>query len=476
MSNLPVSNRSSARRIVALAAILTACGLPSIPDAPEPANGRPNILLISLDTVRRDALGTYGDGAEASDTPRLDELARESVVFEQAYAPIPFTLSSHMTLFTGLAPDVHGVLGRRHRLAEDVTTLPRHLADAGWSTHGYVTNEWMKADFGFGRGFDHYERVPHGLTYAERVNERALTTLDDAPGDRPWFLFLHYLDAHSDFQRTGHNLPYHTPDADRSDLGIAADDPRFCDDQGECATAFLLAADDHGRSIEPDLLSSTKALYARGVRYLDRHIGALFDALRQRGLYDDTLIIVLADHGEEFREHGRFIHSQAFEECVSVPLMVKLPGGRSAGRRIAGPVSHQDLLPTLLEWLGLPDDGASQGSSLVHVLEGATHEGHEILVRDKNRRRYGLRRGRFKVLRDYEADTVALYDLEVDPGETRDLAALRPGIRDGLLNQLEDRLRRDRERANQIGTGSASEDEMLTPEERERLKAIGYVD
>lgn len=453
--------------------VLSGCVSEALPrGVPE----RPNVLLISLDTVRRDAVGAYHGSDGPSDTPYLDRFARESVLFEQAYAPIPSTLPSHMTMFTGLSPDVHGIQRSDLRLADHVVTLPQRLAEAGWRTEGIVTNAWIKADYGFGRGFDRYQELPHGFLFAERVNHRAVEALDALPVGAPWFLFLHYLDAHSDPRRVGHTLPYFAPDRFREDTGIAADDPRFCDPQGRCATDFLLEADLARRAVQTEIVRDVRALYARGVRYLDTQLGTLFAALRKRGLYEDTMIIVLSDHGEEFREHGRFAHTQAFEPGVAVPLMIKMPGGAGAGRRVPDPVGHEALLPSLLELLQLPPVEDARAASFAGLVHGVARAEGAVLVRDKQRRRYGFRLGRYKLIRDFDAGTVALYDLNRDPSESRDLSTVRPAVTRDLEARLERRLRRDRRQAVVVRAAVPTVVPVLTAEEQQRLEAIGYVD
>ncbi len=155
---------------------------------------RPHIVLISLDTLRRDAVGAYAD-LQASRTPNLDAFAATGTRFANAFVPMPFTLPSHMSLFTGLYPDVHRVVSKETALGDGIDTLPARLRDAGYATLGVVTNAWMKPGFGFGRGFDQYDQLEPGDFFAERVNQRALALLDGRGDDeRPVFLFLHFLD------------------------------------------------------------------------------------------------------------------------------------------------------------------------------------------------------------------------------------------------------------------------------------------
>ncbi len=176
-------------------------------------------------------------------TPRLDELAADSVVFENAFVEAPHTLPSHMSPMTSVYPDVHGVEPEQGPLPGPFVTLAQILRGAGFHTMGLVTSEWLKADFGFGRGFDEYERLPHQRTYSGRVNAAALRSLERGKG--PQFLFLHYYDLHSDFGqgRADNKSPYYSPPEYRRGLAVSADGHEFCDEEGHCNTTYLVAAD-----------------------------------------------------------------------------------------------------------------------------------------------------------------------------------------------------------------------------------------
>jgi len=290
-----------------------------------------------------------------------------------------------MSIFTGLYPDVHGVDRKKSRLSEAVPTLSTLLHEAGYNTFGVVTNLWMKGEFGFARGFDHYERLPYGLVYADRVNSRIFQLIDARAGhESPLFLFVHYIDPHSDFLNVGENaLPYYAPPEFLEPTGIPADSREFCDHQDNCATEFLLAADREGRPLAPETVDRIAMLYERGVAYLDHELGILIDGLRSRNLWDDALVIITSDHGEEFREHGLFIHIQPYVENLAIPLMVKLPGGRAGGSRVDSTVETVDLLPTLLDAARVPHPAHIQGESLLPLIEGESPRSAATFGRDK---------------------------------------------------------------------------------------------
>ncbi len=439
---------------------------------------QPNVLFISLDTVRRDALGVFrDDGAGPSSTPHLDAFARDAVIFDDAVAPMPFTLASHMSMFTGFYPDVHGVSKPKRQLAQGVTTLPSVLQDSGYHTVGFYSNDWMKPSFGFDRGFDRYERIAHELTFADRLNEKLLDTIDATPPAKPWFVFLHYFDAHSDNTTRQSTLPYYAPSPFLDDLGIHPTDQRFC--QGEaCATAYLLNLNRSAQPLSTGEIQTLTALYERGIRYLDDRMGALFQNLRERGQYDDTLIVVIADHGEEFREHGRLIHSQPYVESVAIPLMIKLPGQQRAGERIGVPAETIDLMPTVLSALGLPVPDTIQGLDQLAPIEtvGAHDAGpSQALAQDKhNFQRYGLYTPSHVLVFDYKTDHSELYDRQADPGLLNDLADTQPALRDALHAQLDSLVRESHQRAKDL-IATEVEAGAMTREEEELLKSLGYL-
>lgn len=449
--------------------LLAACNHPS----------SSKIILISLDTCRADALGVLS-GDRPSSTPHLDAFATDAVVFENAFAQIPHTLPSHMSMFTSVYPDVHGVKPDLDVLPESLLTLPQILHDAGYRTIGRVTSDWLKPDFGFGRGFDDYELLDAGLTFAPRVNEAALERLDAVRADgQPLFLFLHYYDLHSEYGAGPgtSKLPYYSPPAYRTGLGVSEDGKEFCDAEGNCGISYLIASDVGRRKLPADELETIHALYRAGVRYLDDQLGILFTALKERGLYTDSLILITSDHGEEFREHGRFIHSQPYDETLHVPLLIKFPQSWKAGTRVPDVVQTVDILPSLLDYLGLESPAYAQGKSFLDRIRGGARPQEWVLAQDTvDKLRYAVRSDRMKLIVDLEKARRELYDLAADPKERVNLIAHRPEATAQLETRLKNLLRANRAlRAHLVGTGKEGED-LLTAQERERLRSLGYLD
>ncbi len=440
----------------------------------------PDILLISLDTLRSDCV--WPQSGRAPDMPWLAEYAAGAIQFRAAQAPIAFTLPSHMTLFTGLHPQSHGVDEGRP-LASAVAPLGERLRTLGYATLGLHTNEWMKGDFGFARGFDRYEQLPHAPTYADRVREAALAGWPAARGEKPRFLFLHFMDAHSDFFGVQQNpLPYYSPPEFRSDLEGAGEAREFCLADGGCATDYLLSGQLDAGGLDESRVRLAETLYRRGARYLDAQLQQLFAELAVRGLLEHTLVVITSDHGEEFREHGRMLHSQVYEESLRVPLIVKLPGKSSAARIVDSPVGLADLLPTVLDLIGAPpappEGEMLDGSTLVPLLRGeAGGAVRPLLSQDKlTRSVFGLRRGNWKLVSDLHSGERKLFDLVADPGERRNLAEREPAVLDELSSALRTTLARSRAVARRVGAQRAQWEEVLTREEVARLRSLGYID
>jgi arylsulfatase A-like enzyme len=446
-------------------------GCREAPPAPE------HVILLSLDTLRRDAVGAYRQD-RPSITPSLDDFARESVVFENARAQMPFTQPSHMSMFTGLYPGVHGVIGAGSRLSAEVSPLAELLQRAGFRTAGLAVNAWMHADFGFGRGFDDYRVVWGGATHAEELNHAALGILEAAKRDGArLFLFVQHFDPHSDdSEDTQSSAPYFAPGTS-SEESAAAD---YCLESGECASRYLAWADARKVGVPAKKLREIHGLYEDGVRHLDGELRRFFDALRALDVYDRSLIIVTSDHGEEFREHGRFLHSQPYEETLALPLLVRFPGGRFAGQRRAELVETVDFLPTILDALGLDIPEIIQGRSLLPLLAGGGPLRTHALGRDKSRPgRYALAGARYKLIHDYETGRSELYDLEEDPGETLDRSQGEPRRVEEMRRVLDERLRANRKLAEELRKAAKKAPQpgsVLSDDEKARLEALGYLE
>jgi arylsulfatase A-like enzyme len=453
-------------------------GAPATPPRAVPPIRAEHVILLSLDTFRADAAGWLGDPTNSL-TPSLDAFARDAVIFRRARAQIPFTQSSHMSMFTGLYPIVHRVHGETAQLRRGIPTLAEILQRDGFSTHGFYVNNWMKEHYGFGRGFDRYEEVPGGVTHADHLNSAAFATLDEIEtSDRRLFLFVQYFDPHSDDKElTQSSLPYYSPAQFRSDLDLPDPDTAFCDAKGRCAAQFIQWANISGREVSPESVAQIRGLYDAGIRYLDFELGRFFAKLEESGIYDRALVIVTSDHGEEFFEHGKFLHNDTYEEHIAVPLLIKFPMNAHAGLSLDVLAESVDLLPTVLDHLEIEIPRALQGRSLLPSIRGGSGPRDYSFSQDKSKiGRFSLADARYKLIYDTEQQSGTLFDLIKDPGEQLDISTREPQRFSKMQQQLESRLLLYQNQAARLRL--LSEDTMapsLSDEEKERLRGIGYL-
>lgn len=313
----------------------------------------PSVILISLDTVRLDHTGLHGYGRET--TPNLVSLAAESVVFERAYTTWAWTLIAHMSLLTGLYPSQHGVYTKQSMLPTSFPTLAERLKSAGYHTMGFYKPGWLDPRYGTARGFDIYE--PHET--AEEAEGHWRAAMSQRPMSSPFLLFIHLFDAHNKPLAKGRTMyeppePYDVaflPDPKGRLSGI---DPRLLWKKGDA-------------DLSDQQREALVALYDGGIRYVDDKVGTWVEEWRASGLLDRTILIITSDHGEGLAERSPAWgeHGGHFEEGLRAPLLVRFPDGYLRGVRVQRPVSHIDLLPTLLECLGMEEDDRLPGFSML---------------------------------------------------------------------------------------------------------------
>ena len=428
------------------------------------AKGPANVVLVVVDTLRADALGCYG--APANPTPALDALAREGVLFEKAASSAPWTLPSFGSLFTSAFPGMHGAVGtfetRFHTLHRNLVTAAQAFRRQGYATGAVVNNIFLKQEFGFRKGFETYDFFPaeiRRIRPAEKVTDRALRWLDDhGDGARPFFLFVHYYDPH---------FAYLPPEPFRSRFGGEVTDKiKAIEDPVDVRDGKVV--------LDSEERDDLQRLYTGEVAYTDREIGRLIDHLRAAGLLDRTLVVVTADHGEEFWEHAGFEHGHTlYEELLHVPLILRFPNGTFSGRRVDAPVRLMDLVPTLLDRLGLDAPPTFRGESFLCLLEENPGEyrvpfyfeaclyGHE---------KKALRVRNLKLILDTASGKTELYDLAADPGEKKDLCETLPQA----AAELEKALRRIMGEVRAVSAGRASPVD-LSGETLEKLRRLGYI-
>ncbi len=342
--------------VIAGLAILAGCA-GSAPEGDPGGDGlRPTrgYVLISLDTLRADHLGLYG--YERDTSPFLDELGRRAVVFERASVQYPTTLTSHMSILTGLYPAEHGVYPPADVLSSEIETLPEAFQRSGFTTAGFTEGGYMDGSFGFSRGFDVFEA--DGVRRAdlvERTFERGLRFLQGLGRDERFLLFLHTYAAHT---------PYAAPKAYKELYWPG----------GPPTGAFPPTGPEmhhrnvRGEQLTQEVLDYLVALYDAEIRRLDDVLRRFFAELEASGLAGEITVVITSDHGEEFQEHGSLDHRQLYDEALHVPLLVLHPD--AAPRRVTPPVESVDLAPTLFDIARVEPRQAPSGRSLVPDLAG----------------------------------------------------------------------------------------------------------
>jgi arylsulfatase A-like enzyme len=416
---------------------------------PEPRGSVLNVILISIDTLRADFVGAYGHERET--TPNLDRLAAQGALFERAVAPYPSTTASHMSMLSGLYPQVHGIYGPGQGISEQIHPLAQQLAARGYQTAAITEDGMIAAGAGFARGFADYREYkgePYTGGMVADVVSSAIGWLGRHANQR-FFLFLHTYQVHD---------PYEPP-------------PAY-----DVFKTYVV--DGAERTAGPDTPPMVRARlgYEGDVLYTDAEIGRLLAKLEEIGEAERTLVVVTADHGEALGEHGVMGHSWfVIEPVLHVPLLLRAPGRIDAGVRLPAPVSLVDIPPTILDLVGVPPTAPMQGVSLAPLLtgNGSTPSPERVvyaeILRPNGADDVVARRGDVKW--SVGADRVTRVDLGSDPAEEH--AAIEP--RDGEGGRLADAYRSAnaafRARLGETKPGEVEVDEAV----QNKLRALGYV-
>jgi len=436
---------------------------------------RPNIVLIVIDTLRADHLSHYGYHRATAQS--LDEFARTASLFTDCTSPAPWTVPSVASIMTGLHPVHHRLERLGFALPEQLSTVAEALREGGWNTAAISFNPAVRTDFGFAQGFDLFEdhRGKFG-TYPDiaKMVRRIDEWLDDEPS-QPFFLYLQPMNVHG---------PYKVPARQRAVLLGRPPSRQFRYFREPMRSIMRKGRLDLRDEVDAAYVESLVDKYDTAVRYTTDQVARILAMLSRRELFDDTLIIITADHGEELFDHGGFNHGTSMHgELLHVPLYVKMPGQRE-GSRIAAPVSLLDLVPTILEVAGLPSLPQIDGTSLVPLLEQpratASFDGRPRVYHSAWRNHFvgsAITSGNFKLVRidsNYERVTNEwrLYDLDTDPGEHSDLSQVHGEILSSLQDELERAISRYEKHA-----GPMPEDRRaLLDKDLDRLRALGYVE
>jgi arylsulfatase A-like enzyme len=400
----------------------------------------PDIVFITVDTTRADRMGFLGNTHGL--TPNLDLLARQGVVFERAYSQAPLTPVSHATIFTGTYPQFHTVTDFGHALPVLLPYVPDILEKAGYHTAAFIGSIILDPNASMGPGFDRgFSFFDAGFHIKNKRDETRYNTVERRAGDvvahaidwlnknrkSPFFIWVHLYDPHA---------PYDPPPP-------------------------------YDKRADP---------YEGEIAYSDASLGKLFTYLRQRGLYDHTMIVMMSDHGESLGAHGESMHGIfLYDETIHVPLLFKLPGEVLAGRRVGTRVRLVDVAPTVLSMLSLPLPPTFQGESLVPLMKGSQKSTEDLPAyseTDYPRRAFGwsalrsLRAGKYLFV---HAPKRELYNQSQDKSAAHNLAASSPPVASTLQAQLNDFYDKT---TSYHGKSSQA---PLTSDQAENLAALGYV-
>ncbi|MGH7789720.1 MAG: sulfatase [Candidatus Binatia bacterium] len=422
----------------------------------------PNVLVIAIDSLRRDRVGAYGSSRGL--TPFLDELAARSTVYDHAYAPSSWTIPTVASLFTGRHPSEHQTAKFFVPLKESETTLAEALAAYGYATSAVTDNAAIRGDFGFGQGFERYQLVGAPTVFNPKsdggvVNAQTLRFVDEVGRERPHFIYLHYMDVHAPYRPHEAFAPPRDPKLRRSDdtLNLALMSGSWEKHPERQRSYWTFTTSEVFR---------LQDLYDSEVQHVDGRLRELFDALGQRGFLDNALVVVTADHGEEFGRHGAFYHGTTlYGAAINVPLIVQVP--HQPPQRVTPPVELAGLGAMIADVVGMPrppsfsvgwlsadPTRAQRATAISELLETG-----QIKIWSHKRALVGPAA---KVIVTSD-DQYLSYDLNSDPLER----VPRPA--DDALRSAVD------VRVSAMQAGSAGSEVELDEATRERLRAAGYL-
>lgn len=454
--------------------------------ADDTAADKPPIVLIVIDTLRADHLGCYGYTPDTS--PTMDDIASHAFLFENAIAAAPWTVPSMASLFTSAYPSEHGVLKHGDKkietyglrvtnvLSDGWQTLAETLKHGGYTTAGFVANPWLNEHFGYAQGFDHYDVVRRQgaspYESGDKLNARVTQWLDRLPQQQrgELFLYVHYMDVHG---------PYNAPKEYRAPF----EDPL----RAQLEAGTLTPVPEGFRQMHaqamydayPPLLGYQELYAARydgGIRYVDKHVEQLRDALREIGLWDEAFVVITADHGQEMCEHGGGGHGYTlFTDQLHVPLIVKPPHS-DVGVRISATVSLLDVMPAICDAAGVDPPERSHGRSLLPMLETAAARKDAFAFAEGVRaalNQVAVRLADRKVILDIASGDASFYDLSADPRE-QSPSHTPP---DATAVQMRDALERwvRTTRTPQPDTPEVADPAAIDPELANTLKSLGYL-
>jgi len=417
---------------------------------------QPSIVLVIIDTLRADRLGSYGYARATS--PRLDAFATQSVLFENAYAQAPNTPPSVAAILTSLYPSLHHFTGNGDRLTGEAHTLPELLEAAGYRTAAFVDGGFLRKELGLGQGFATYNDEGGGFA---NVLPAAKSWIE-ANARSPFFVLLHTYDVHVPYENTP--LPY------RDAFLTASYDGDLTSDDLE-----KIRVKRHGRTLTPAETTHFSDLYDGGILHADELLGGFFDDLARADILDHLLVVVTADHGEEFMEHGTVLHWKLYRTVTHIPLLMRFPGSRAGSMRIPDIVQSIDIAPTILDTAGVRAYRGMEGRSLLPRICGhALHNAAALGEVTWNAREHGYYAGMWHAVGNLATKQAELFDVKADPLEQNNVAQRYRGQTKVLEAHMSARLAAARRQAMLPDEGTPIEG-GIDAKTAESLRALGYV-
>jgi arylsulfatase A-like enzyme len=418
-----------------------------------------NVLLIVLDAGGASHFHCYGYARNT--TPVVDRLAGEGIQFQSAYSNAAYTLASTASLMSGFYPEHHRILSMRDKLPQSITTLAEVFRGAGYRTATFVANGNASGTFGMTQGFDKVAEVfrePNYSGWGKEITEHFTKWLNNNRSGR-FFVYLHFREPHD---------PYNPPE----EWVRKFTDPDYSGSIGKTFENRIRINTNDAALTAADR-KQIADLYDANLAYGDSQVGEVLQALKRAGLYDNTIVIVTADHGEAFWQHGYQGHNtQVYEESIHIPLVIKMRNGLHAGQKVAQRVRTIDLYPTLMQLLNLPSRHSRlDGESYLPYIISPDDQKREVIAQTTRERQYAYRENQFKFIDDLVYDVWELYDLQKDPEEKHNLMSEQniraKYYRSKLLSYIA---------TNRALAAGNAERAVIDEAARENLRALGYID
>lgn len=420
-----------------------------------------NVLLIIVDTLPERALSAYGAPVK---TPNIDKFAAGGARFAHTYAAAPWTKPSIATILSGVMPRTHGVKRMNSKFPDSIPMVAEIMKASGRQTAAVISHTILTPKHGFSRGFDAFKNVntspdPHQAIVGTEVTDTAIGWLKKRNSSQNFFLFLHYFDPHYNYI---HHAQFDQTSWYREKLTSGMD---------------VRELRSYANELNPNDIKYVRGLFTEEVLFTDKELGRLFEYLEQAGLSKNTLIVFVADHGEELMERGWFGHTRTlYNELINIPLIISLPDIIKP-QVINNPVSQVDIFPTLLDFIRKKATSEIEGLSLIPLLFGNAQKRPDQNIfsevdfvsstHNKDANITAVIKGRYKLIHDKMKETFELFDISVDPLEKKDISKQNP---EQLKNMLDLILQYERTTPQTL-----QKNVIITPEEVKQLQSLGYM-